>query len=296
MPGFFDTTNEADEQMTENEASFFSDDAVAELESQADEVSDVMAIAQQRFIDAQYYNSLLTTVGFEGDNSPTATKIVREVQNFIRSRLAVLLGVQQEPSLAQRAESQFTEEEAKVLKQLVSKLLKKPELAEAKAPVVKKTASPTNIAVVKQAKPPAPLVKTEKAPVKPGPKPRGRPRKQIGAMEIGTEKYEHGTDEHGNELLVQVNNPSIKYLKMSDQRGEYWSYNNQKWIIALNEANKQFFKNVTPPARPIGVRPVPPLNRASMAVIAAQHAKIAENNDSVASGKLNQATTFTERG
>jgi hypothetical protein len=261
--------DQPEEQLPQN---LVQHELIEQLQEPTNEVEfdEAMVEAEKRFAKAQYYSLLLTSFGFDGDDSQTATEIVKEVRGFIRERLAVLLGVK-ETKTTQPVESVFTAEEVKVLKQIVNKLAKKPELAETKAPSLKPFAPPTK-----------PTVKPVKAPsqakpvVKPGPK----PRKPVAPTEAAPE-----TKMTGDTLEID----GKLYKKAVDNRGEHYvGPDGQKYLIGQNESGQYFLKNVTPEAVSSRRKPIPPLNSVQMSLIAANHAARAQKQDPAAARLLGE--------
>jgi len=308
MPKYdFDSPDDVLEQITQDEP------AVETLEKTVDEE---MSEAERRFAKAQYHRTIINAELFDNDFSDLALEVAQEYREFARQRLKVLLGVESEKPTSNGSANAFTQEETKVLKQLVAKLLKKPELAEPKEPSFKPVQGPT-APTTKVASPRVqtkPLKKTEAAPAQP--KPRGRLKKTVDLPDlpeeliVGDIKYKRVLDENGEHLVsfkqrdVTENGDEIwrepkdkrKYSRAIDKRGEHFiGPEGQKFIIAGGAEGALFWKNVSlgesRASGPNVIRPVPRLNSTAMAMVAAAHAKVAENQDPVASGSIFSPTS-----
>lgn len=305
MPKYdFDAPEDIAEQFQESESDSGDGDKSPDEE---------MSEAERRFAKAQYHRTMIKADYFDNDYSDIALEVAQEYKEFARQRMKVLLGVEAEKAVSSgSATSVFSEEEIKVLKQLVAKLLKKPELAEVKEPSFKPVQGPSKPTFKPVKSPEAKPVKKSEAPA---PKPRGRPKKTVdlpdlpSELDIGDTKYQRVLDEEGEhfvsfkqkEILPSGDEvwrePKDKrtYTRQVDQRGEHFvGPNGQKFIIAGAGDGGLFWKNVSLESKPVGpnvIRPVPRLNSAAMAMVAAAHAKVAENEDPVASGRI-----FTRKG
>jgi hypothetical protein len=109
----------------------------ASTAEQVDEILDVvnqnaeeelvpdLSDVELRFEEASCYKALLRNPLFESGAGPIARKVEQKIQNYIKQELKILLGIDVPKPVVQR-ESQFVDEEVKVLKMLVSKVLNKP--------------------------------------------------------------------------------------------------------------------------------------------------------------------------
>lgn len=210
--------------------------------------------AERRLRRAQYYQSILNEELFQDDGSQDAIDVREEIREFARNRLAILLGVKTEQTAAKSAI--FDDQEVKVLKQIVAKLLKKPELAEpAKPPSLKPVNGPKTRpapALTKKTEP----QETKQRPVSPTAPARGS--KPTGAF---------------------IELDGIKYTEFQDNRGSFYrGPDGRKYIVATNEAGQKFMKSVMTQSRPNPdsvVKPIPRLDSDTMAVVASRHAKAA---------------------
>lgn len=99
----------------------------AELSEEEQEAEDteVLSNARLRLEQGKLYEMLLKHDFFEDvDSDPRAVKNVqREIKNFVKERLEILLGIRQDPKIAVRsAPAQFTELEVSLLKGVLGKL------------------------------------------------------------------------------------------------------------------------------------------------------------------------------
>lgn len=145
----------------------FSEAAVEEAVDETDG-EPTLSEVERRLEIATYFKAAMKG-GFFETNTEISLVVEKEIYNFCRSRLEVLLGISQ-PSVTETeviAKSPFTEDEAKVLKAVAAKLLSK--TAEVKAapppiePQVKKNRIPqksvTTQPEVKQSKQAKPVAK-----------------------------------------------------------------------------------------------------------------------------------------
>lgn len=239
---------------------FLNPDAEAVIESEvSSDVDELMTEAERRFAKAKYFESYIKNAGFADDDSPIASEVAREVQNFCRDRLAVLLGLRPETgTTAEAGPGPFTSEEVKILKQVAGRFLKKPglqqELLPAAEPTLRKAPSPRG---------PAP--KTAKAPAA-TPAPKSKPKPQPTGETIS---------------IPQADGTERSYQKVIDPKlGDLWlGENGQKYVLMKNEAGKHYMRSVERPAKPTGVNPIPPLTGDMMAIVAARHAEKAKNQE-----------------
>lgn len=217
------------------------DEAVEEFVEEQQQLDQELSEAERRFEKAQYYRLLLRESFFE-NTSAEAVEVVEEIRQYIRERMAVLLGIKQE-TVAPVVEAQFTEEEAAVLKALTAKFLKKPQLMEPpapkpeqrptlkkveQAPTLKKAATPAKATTMQK-----PVAKA--TPAKKQPKIHRKPGDNGGVMEY-------------NEETGEIKN------------------------VYKNAAGQEVIQSLTTQARPSGaIQPLPPLNEQSMAIVAARH-------------------------
>lgn len=229
------------------------------------DIDEMMSEAEKRFAKAQYYQAVLKEQIFDADDSQSATEVVAEIRGFVRQRLAVLLGVVSDAPKKEEPSAIFSAEEIKALKAVAAKLTKKPELLEAPPqPHIKKMSGPETPAAKAQ-RPQAAKASVSKAPVAKKKDVEGRKPPRGEWLEIDGKKYQ----------------------KASDKRGEHWvGEDGQKYLIEKNGAGQFFLKNVTPVARPQGIRPLAPLNGDQMSMIAANHVQVAMKQDPVASGAV----------
>lgn len=229
-----------------------------------------MSEAERRFARAQYYQALLKEQLFQDDNSQTATEVVTEIRGFIRSRLAVLLGIQQERS---QVADVFSAEEVKALKQVAARVLKKPDIVQAPAvPTLKQVQAPAG-----------PAVKASRGPAvkaaAPAAEPKSLPKK--------------GPTRTGEFLEIKEGEVTRRYEKViGDKQGEYYiGPNGGKFIVATNDAGQSYMRSVGRQARPVGVQPLPPMTTTMMANLAAQQVDQTMKSSDVSTITAVNATT-----
>jgi hypothetical protein len=223
------------------------------------QVEDLLCEAERRFAKAKYYEVLIKEPIFEGDSSPTALEVVKEIQTFSRERLSVLLGLR---AAATDPASVFTAEEIDILKKMAQKLLKRPELG---GIAVQPPSSPQ---LKRASAPQSPKPPEVKKPVSQQPKPKEAPKAKPAAKETG-EVFR----------MPQKDGTSRTYkVVMEGDQKVYIGENGLKYLMVTNDAGEFYMKNVTRPARPKnGPQPHPPLNAMAIATIAAQQAQNALN-------------------
>jgi hypothetical protein len=233
----------------------------------ATSVEDIMSEAEKRFAKAKYYEILIKQPIFDSDDSGNAVDVTKEIQDFARDRLTVLLGLKSEAKIA---ESVFSDEEVLVLKKLVAKLLKKPDIAgmQPAEPVLRKAQGPKGPVLSKPtvAKPQAP--KTVAAPKAPPP-------------------VRQGLQETGETIKIpQKDGSSREYRKVLGPSKEVWylGANGQRYSLEQNEAGEYYMKSLWKQSRPANAPAgAPRLTSDMMAVVAAQQAASALRQDPVAS-------------
>lgn len=146
--------------------SFYEEDA---SEATNDSVDAQLAAVEQRLAVAQCYRQLLDNSLFTTP-SPAALSVENEIIDFVRQRLAVLMGVRTEASNVEAAQAQFTEQQADVLRRVADKVIN------AESEKNKVSALPTLNRVTQE--PPAPqstVRQVQQAPVQKPVQPRPQP-------------------------------------------------------------------------------------------------------------------------
>jgi len=242
--------------------------------SEDTQVEDLLCEAERRFAKAKYYEVLIKEPIFEGDTSPTAAEVVKEIQTFSRERLSVLLGIR---PAAQPQTFVFTPEETDILKKMAQKLLKRPELG--------------GISVAPA--PTSPTLKRATAPQ--APKPAARPQNTVETKKEPVQKSAakaKATKETGEVFKMPQKDGSHRTYKvvMEGEHKVYLGENGLKYAMVTNDAGEFYMKGISRQARPQGVQPLPPLNEMAMATIAAKQAQ-----DALQGGGVN-ATGATAQG
>lgn len=203
-----------------------------------EDVDEQMSEVEKRLEMAQYYRLLLNESLFENPSSPeVAIRVETEIRDFVRSRMSVLVGVGSEP---QKAKQLMTEDEAKllreianpevvrVIKELASKLLKKPSIMEFRPkPMEEPKLQPK---VVQEPT----LRKAKTRPLQASVPPDPRSLKK--ALPQGS-------------ITISGDQQPPKPIKGQRQKKVYREI--------VTEDGKIIKQDVTPPAQPIGVAPLP---------------------------------------
>lgn len=230
-----------------------------EPEESAGELSEV----EYRLEKAQAYKALLGNQLLASE-SEAAIEVENEIQDFVRERLAFLMGMQKPSGPASVVELPFSADEIEILKALAARVLKKSEQ-------ITPTKVPVTVQPVKPATPkPAPAVKPVEVSTPTQRRGRGRPPKicdacggeyrKCGGKHTATvsalftpapgpapkvespktSRYE--TDSQGNEIRIDPDGRRYKKTLARDQRT---SEIHEEWV------------DVTPPARPTNMTPYP---------------------------------------
>jgi hypothetical protein len=248
--------NEYQEDDTQDESQNISQEqeaAVEEFVQEDERLDSQLSEVEKRLEKAQFYRALLTQDIFGVDNSEAAQAITTELRTFIRSRLAVLLGVVQDVPVQAKVQAQFDEDEAKILKQVARKLLKKPTLMEEKKePTIRKTEPPKAPKVTLSQ--PKPQVKpmVAKPALKPGPKPN-KPQPTDEFITIDKVKYRKHIDKKHGEI--------------------YLDRNNKKYRIGVNGEGLSFMQTLSVQSEPVGpIKRFAPLTPNQTEIVSRQHA------------------------
>lgn len=241
-----------------------------EMTSIAD-VDEAMSEAERRFEIAQHYKLLLRDNLF-ANQSDISEIVEAEIRTFIRERLGVLLGVKPAPA----ASSGFTpeqvavlssfadlgEEAPEMLKALMGRITKKmvktpPKVKE--EPTLKVVKEPTR-PTLKKAEEPKLRTSTAEAP-KEAPVARGKRMK----LPI-PEKYKNDPTLkiEGNKIFVQARNTDGELM--------YKTANGQI-VTVVDNTTQPVYKDITPKATPVGVKPVPMPSSAQLEIVTAQAAE-----------------------
>lgn len=183
----------------------------------SEEVDEHFSEVEKRLETAQYYRMLLNDTLFS--NASEAARVVeREIRDFVRTRLHVLLGLKNEVS---PVKSMFSDEEVAALKALAAKVMGKPVLLETRkvtpkpalkvqtAPVIALKA-PTKPAINKVSVTPV----NSKAPVKQAPKQSKSKELPEGYVRKGNKIFKPSGElnSEGQEILLDVT-PTVKSAK-----------------------------------------------------------------------------------
>ena len=202
------------------------------------DLEEQMSEVEARLEMAQYYRLLLQDSIFEDPPSPeVASRVEEEIRGFIRSRMQVLVGVGEPP--ASKAQKIFTDAEVQALRTIAQ-----PDVVEAlKALAAKVLKKPT----ILDAKPlPAEKPKAEPTVIK---EPILRKRRQPNApapVQAAPQRTVGGRSKPQKKVLVKE----------------------------TNDDGKEFVRDLTPQARPVGnIQPIPtPRTREQIEIAAATSA------------------------
>lgn len=204
----------------------------------------VMAQVDRRMKVANYFRLILDNELFPGGEAEAVIAQTR-IRRFVRDELEVLLGMKSAVTTARStAVAQFTDEEVAALRELISRITKKPTPFK---PVQQQQVTPpapqfkpvTAAAVVPKPKPVAPPVQRTPAPA---------PRQQQAAPQ--------GVDprippQHRADPTAKIVNGKV-YIQARTEDGE------MLWVHEKKTGKKTpMMKDVTPVARPVGVQPLP---------------------------------------
>jgi hypothetical protein len=152
-----------------------------------------MSEVEMRLEKAYYYRMLLQQNPFDSD-SPVAIEVWKDISKILRARLGELLGIVSLP-LVSAVAPQFTEEEAKILKAVASKLLKNVE--DKSKPKPKKAPSLRKVSVTE--------VESNKVNVRPVAKPEVKPPAVVARGRSGKSKIlKKVITDNGNEVVMDV--------------------------------------------------------------------------------------------
>jgi len=213
-------------------------------QTSAQDLDDQMSEVEKRLEMAQYYRLVLQdTIFNDPPNVEVADRVEGEIREFVRSRMALLVGVGAAEKKPEPVVSQFTDAEVlairtlaqpevvSALKALAAKVLKKPEILDAKplqAPA--KPKAPAREPTLKKIVRPAPSVEAEttrtvRSPAQAAPRGRGKKQEKV---------FKTVTTEDGREVKMDI----------------------------------------TPQAQPVGVKPFPtPVGKAAIENFSAQTAR-----------------------
>jgi len=251
MPVDFDEEDindviEETEEQYEAQQSFPSDD----------DVDEQMSEVEKRLEMAQYYRLLLNDSIFDNPPNPeVAERVENEIRDFIRGRMSLLVGVGSEPKktlqIISDGEATLLRELAnpeiiRVVKELAAKLLKKPALMEFK---------------------PKPVVEEPKLQPKVVKEPTLRKTRPGGVKKVSAPVAVEAP-------IERTPQPSRFQKPVRGQR--------QKRIVrtVTKEDGTTFKQDITPPAQPVGVQPLPTPRsidqiETTMAQVSGQHANMA---------------------
>jgi hypothetical protein len=111
------------------------DDVLDELDEETQELENMTEV-EVRLEEANYFKALLQNPLFSDTDSPIAERVEKRVRGFIQSELRILLGLETRKLIPIQAQSNFTQEEEKVLKALAGKVLSKEKVEQKSEPTV----------------------------------------------------------------------------------------------------------------------------------------------------------------
>lgn len=281
--GFFDDYGLADYEEFEESEKYESqgyggdepdEDDYEEIGSEEEDDFEVLSEVEVRLAKANCYRVLLENEMFSGGDR-VAAEVEREVRNFVRYRLSVLMGIREKSPPKNTAPVEvklpFTDEQIEALQKLADKVLQRPSVGPppqlqpvsmqkselAKAPALQKAPAPA-VAKPKPAPAPAPTPEPE-APKKRG---RGRPK--------GSK----------NKPKQQAEAPVEKATKTVRKKKD--PLNRPREVVkTVNPlTGKEIVMDLTPQVRPAGpIQPLPMPKQDVANSLATQHALSPELNE-----------------
>lgn len=244
MENFFDTLPLPDDSYVEEQIEAAIDD------------QPLMEDVEQRLEIAMYYRTLLAGSFF--DSVSVAGEIVeKELKEFVRTRLRNLMGISTITSTGEIS-SPFnsdeietlkkfiplvdTEEKLFTIKQLVDKILARPQLLKKEAPTVNKPTVQTAQPTLKKKQGPTPITSMKKEPK--AKEPPKQTQKQQNAVkdapkfiEVNGQKYQLGRDKDGQQIYIK---DGLKFILTQNDAGEYYFKS-----ISKQKGNRQRYPTLT---------------------------------------------------
>lgn len=225
-----------------------------------EDIDEVMSEAERRFEVAQYYKLLLQDNLFQ-NRSEAAARVEAEIRSFIKERLGVLLGVKTAPAATNgftpeqvevlTSYADLGEEAPEVLKLLMSKIAKKMDKRPTKQPeepAIKLVKEPTR-PILKKPEEPKMKRQASKEPREPQ-QTQTKSKRNVKLFETLPDRYKDDPTLkiEGNKAFVQSRTPDGELL---------WE--------KVDGKTRPLYKDVTPAAKPVGVKPIPlPTDRAAI--------------------------------
>jgi hypothetical protein len=287
--------------------SLYEEPAEEEDDAGTDDVEAQMSAVAQRLLLAQYYQTLLNGSLFEGDTSPPALRVTKELRGFVRQRLAVLMGVKREPIGAAPAvvmKPQFTDDEVKALRAVAAKVNglgtvpQAPSKPPEAPPVLKKVEAPVTAApklaaakappTVQAKKPPAPITIQAKPGQRAGPPPRPAVKT---APKVADSRV---PEAYRNDPTLTFKNGKV-FVQMRDADDQ------PLWVQDLKTGKSEpMLKDVTQQAKPVPgtatILPTPSVEQANMVMQTAADSMLgmaAKKSEGMRVGGLFSATVVS---
>lgn len=249
--------------------------AVEEVLDEAAQVDEQMSEVEAKLELARYYRMLLNGSLFTDVSSAPARQVEKEVRDFVRQRLAVLMGVQQEPVKKPKITDLFDGEEVETIKMLIAKVRAKAGTAPAapREPAPEPSLQPKKVpaapALAKKTPPPA-QVNARPPPQQPAPQTEPEPAERPAPRQPAGKT---------NPLMVRVpkehqDNKTLHfkggraYIQFVDpDTGPLWEFD------PILKKTKAVVRDITLPARPPpnSRQPLPPLNDEQLNAHNSQH-------------------------
>jgi hypothetical protein len=233
---FIDTVDDDPaEEATEEEV-------VASLEQESPDASyDALDLeCEKRFEVAMYYRTLLKGRLFN-EHTEASEVVEAEARVFFKERLETLLGIRAPKQVLQQQQLPFDKEEIAALKAVAKRLVKKPELIEAKQP-------PT----LRQSPVPA------KAPTRAAPVVPTRPQQARAVSKATAKPNTKPTTKSNTKPTTKPNIPALKPNDIIEDTGKIVHTNNGKiFRVVKNEFGTEFKKDITGQGNPPGQVPMP---------------------------------------
>ncbi|SRR6266851_83501 len=265
-----DAADPAQEANPQTSAQAQEQEAEAVVAEYADEVENQMSEVEKRLDIAQYYNLILKDNLFEEETESSQT-VQNELREFIRGRLAVLLGMKPEEKKAEPPPPPlFDQEEVAALKALAARVLKRPDLV---APLAPAPAKPSSAPPALKKVETATITRPAPRAVAPAPALRKsaiQTQSKVIPKPVATRKQAKSTA--GRYKSKAELPPALR----DDPAVEVEDGKVFKTVVT--EDGKEVRMNITPPARPkpgVGIVPFPPISPEQQNMINVQHADMA---------------------
>jgi len=265
-------------QIQEQEA----DAIVSEVNEEVERIDIQMSEAERRLELAQYYKLVLRDNLFE-DDSESAQVVTGEIREFIRTRLAVLLGVSQEVTKREETKPLFDPEEIEALKALAARVLKRPAILAKPEPQV----APAPPALKRVEVTPPPRITPRPVPTRPTASPvSARTQSKVQPKPIIRPKAAKSASKYRTKADLPEGlreDPSIEVV------------DGKVFRVVQTEDGREVRQNITPQAKPKAnqIQPLPMASADQQNMVNVQHAGETLRNQK---GQVAQAINVASSG